>query len=267
MWRRGCNQRTETYTNVYGTYFGSRTVTVNTSKRTPKLRKQKRKGRPDLAYVELARHTSARESEPVRPVPDEHVDAIRPFVSRQIGAMIELQRLTGMRSGEVAAMRGRDIDMAGKLWTYRPDQHKSKHRGHTRVVELGPRAQGVIRPFLRSELDAFLFSPQDATRERHAEAPTHRREDQKPNPRKTDREIGDHYTSASYRRAIQRACDRADISKWHPHQLRHLAATRLRKQDGIEPARLLLGHTSIVTAAIYAEVDRAKAQELVAKIG
>ena len=42
-----------------------------------------------------------RESEPVRPVPDAFVDAIRPHVSRQVWAMVELQRLSGMRPGEV----------------------------------------------------------------------------------------------------------------------------------------------------------------------
>ena len=34
----------------------------------------------------------ASESEPVKPVPDVHVDAIKPYVSRRICAMIELQR-------------------------------------------------------------------------------------------------------------------------------------------------------------------------------
>ena len=37
----------------------------------------------------------------IRPVVDADVEAVRPFVSRQVWAMIELQRLTGMRSGEV----------------------------------------------------------------------------------------------------------------------------------------------------------------------
>lgn len=48
----------------------------------------------------------------MRPVPDAHVDAIKDHVSEQVWAMIELLRLTGMRPGEVCAMRtggGRDI--------------------------------------------------------------------------------------------------------------------------------------------------------------
>jgi hypothetical protein len=40
-----------------------------------------------------------RETEPVRPVPDAFVDAVRPHVSRRIWAMVELQRLSGMRAG------------------------------------------------------------------------------------------------------------------------------------------------------------------------
>jgi integrase len=51
-------------------------------------------------------------------VPDELVDAIRPYVSAQVWAMVELQRLTGMRSGEVLIMRGRDLNTSGSLWLY-----------------------------------------------------------------------------------------------------------------------------------------------------
>ncbi len=51
-----------------------------------------RKGRADV-----------RESEPVRPVPEAAVDAVRPHVSRQVWAMVELQRLTAMRPGKSAS--------------------------------------------------------------------------------------------------------------------------------------------------------------------
>ncbi len=40
----------------------------------------------------------ARESLPVRPVPQEHIDAIRPFVSDQLWALVRLQLLTAARS-------------------------------------------------------------------------------------------------------------------------------------------------------------------------
>ncbi|MCH7988934.1 MAG: hypothetical protein IID46_07255 [Planctomycetes bacterium] len=54
--------------------------------------------------------SAARETQPVQPVPDEHVDAVLPHVLPPVAAMIRLQRLTGMRPGEVVLMRIGDID-------------------------------------------------------------------------------------------------------------------------------------------------------------
>jgi hypothetical protein len=51
-----------------------------------------------------------RESEPVTPVPDVFVDAVRPHVSRQVWAMIQLERLSGMRPGEACIMRTIDVE-------------------------------------------------------------------------------------------------------------------------------------------------------------
>jgi integrase len=110
----------------------------------------------------------ARESDPVRPVPENHVAAVCPHVSPQVRAMIELQLVTGMRPGEVCAMRGRELDTAaGRLWTYKPARHKTAHHGYTRLIYLGPRAQQILRPFLKpADPDAYLFSPAEADRAR-----------------------------------------------------------------------------------------------------
>ncbi|MDG2130617.1 MAG: hypothetical protein P8K08_21640, partial [Fuerstiella sp.] len=43
----------------------------------------------------------ATESSPVLPVPDAHIEAVKPQVSRQVWAMIQLQLASGMRPGEV----------------------------------------------------------------------------------------------------------------------------------------------------------------------
>ena len=46
------------------------------------------------------------------------------------------------------------------------------------------------------------------------------------------------------------------------------AATRLRKVAGIEAARVVLGHANpVVTEEHYAEMDREKVMELMAKLG
>ncbi|WP_254511472.1 hypothetical protein [Anatilimnocola floriformis] len=89
------------------------------------------------------------------------MDAIKPHVPPQIWAMIELQRLTGMRPGEVTIMRTCDLDTTGRVWVYTPSHHKTEFHGHSRHVYLGPRAQEVLRPWLRTETEAYLFQPKD----------------------------------------------------------------------------------------------------------
>jgi integrase len=59
----------------------------------------------------------------------------------------------------------------------------------------------------------------------------------------------------------------AGVPQWHPHQLRHTAATDLRKQFDVETARIVLGHRTAFTTEIYAEADRAKALAAVATVG
>jgi integrase len=106
---------------------------------------------------------------------------------------------------------------------------------------------------------------------------------------------------AAYRLAIYRACDRAfpppapfgkredetwkgwrarltaedraelrrwrKTHRWHPHQLRHNAGTVLRKEYGIEVAKIILGHATLNATQVYAERDLERAREIVREIG
>src|SRR5256885_15966090 len=65
-----------------------------------------------LSAVEPLRvgRSAARETDPVRPVADQHVEAVLPYLPPTLGAMVRLQRLTGMRSGEVCTLRTCDVD-------------------------------------------------------------------------------------------------------------------------------------------------------------
>ncbi len=153
----------------------------------------------------------APDNPPVLPVPEEVVEPVKRHVSRQVAAMIDLQLLTGARPGEIVQMRPCDIDMSGRVWTYRPAEHKTEHHGHERVIYLGPKARQVVGPFLLRPADAHCFSPAEAEHERrrllHAArtAPigsgnvpgTNR----KAAPR---RKPGTRYTTGSCRRAIDR---------------------------------------------------------------
>ena len=58
-----------------------------------------------------------------------------------------------------------------------------------------------------------------------------------------------------------------NIPVWSPNQLRHNAATELRKKYDIETVRTILGHATGFTTEVYAELDVAKAKRVLAKIG
>src|SRR5262249_12310483 len=102
----------------------------------------------------------AKESRRVRPVPDDQVDAVLPHVPRQVAAMLQSQRLSGMRPEEVTILRTIDIDTTDPTcWVYRPRKHKNQHHEQDRVVYLGPKAIEVLRPWLRLNVSEYLFQP------------------------------------------------------------------------------------------------------------
>ncbi len=230
----------------------------------------------------------------VMPVPDRHIDAILSFVVPEVATMIQLQRYTGMRPGEVVIMRGQDLDLTGKTWIYTPETHKTMHHGRGREIYLGPKAQEILRSWLRPDLTAHLFQPCEAVarqrRWRHEARKTPLKYGNRPGtnvkvePIRTPLAV---YSVNSYRRAITRGCDLADrdakrkleeqgqpvpdtriVPRWHPHQLRHNFATDVRREHGLEAAQILLGHSSaLVTEAVYAERDENKAKAIAAQIG
>lgn len=206
-----------------------------------------------------------RVTKPVQPVPDPHVWAVVDVVEPTIRAMISVQYYSGMRPQEVCDMRPVDIDTTGKVWLYRPQTHKTKHRFKDRVILLGPNAQEAVRPFLTRDINAYLFSPRETIRQRYESCRNHRHQPvQSP---KTSRRIGVRYSAKAYGYRIRRACQRHGIPHWSPNQLRHNAATRLRKQYGLEVAQAVLGHSKLETTQIYAAVNQDKAITAIEKVG
>ena len=111
----------------------------------------------------------------------------------------------------------------------------------------------------------------------------------------------DRYTCLSYLTAITRACDLAfpptgelarhekeSVAKWwarlreeqraavkawrrdhhwHPNQLRHSFATRIRKEYGLEAAQVLLGHARADVTQVYAERNDELAARVAEQVG
>ena len=222
-----------------------------------------------------AGRTTARECDPVKPVPADILELTMPKLSRHVRAMVETQLFTGMRPGELVRMRIREIDRSSPVWTYQPARHKTQHHGHQRVIKIGPRAQSVLAPFLDGRPDdAFVFDPRQAEAERrtaqHASRKTPLSCGNRPGTNRVQRRarpIGEAYDVASYRRAIARACELAIVPIWSPHKLRHSTATMLRKQFGLDAARTVLGHRSAAITEVYAEMDQSQAEQVMLKVG
>lgn len=220
--------------------------------------------------------TSARETEPVRPVAWTDVEAVLVRVSTTVAAMILLQWHTGMRPDEVVRVRTGDLDSSGSVWVYRPQRHKNAYRCQVREIYLGPEAQKVLRPFLRDDAGGFLFQPSESERERSRKRrqrrktplwPSHVRLLKERRQEERARAPGDHYSTASYRRAIHRACTAAKISLWSPNRLRHARATEVRRRFGLEAAQVTLGHACADVTQIYADRNRELARKVALETG
>lgn len=195
--------------------------------------------------------TSAAAPKPKGSVSLEHVNAIRPFVTKPVWGMVQFLLLTGCRPSEAVAVRWSDIDTSGDVWIYRPEHHKTAHRGKARVIVIGPQCQQALNALRELSRSDYVFDPQIGFEEF---------------VRKTwgdkakARKVGDCYSKHSLNTAVRVACDRANIPRWSPGQLRKTRATLARKQGDLETAQQILGHSSKqTTERHYAEVDISRA--------
>ncbi len=233
--------------------------------------------------------TAAKEYEPVLPVGDAIVEATLPHLPPVVADMVRLQRFTGARPNEICILRPCDVNMAGDVWEYRPSEHKTQYRGRERTIFLGPQAQEVLRPYLLRDKNAFCFAPVESESSRNAARRADRRSPMTPSQAMRQpktvrcRAPGRRYNHNSYRRAIHRAADIADreirkkhpdheilkrlIPRWSPNQLRHTAATAIRRRFGLEAAGTVLGHAKADVTQIYAERDFTLAAMVMREVG
>lgn len=109
-----------------------------------------------------------------------------------------------------------------------------------------PQAIAVIEPWLRPDApEQYLFQPREnwrrMARTRGWKADAYQKDD----PRG--------YSYGAIWKAIRTACETVGAPPWHTHQLRHLAATRIAQQYGVEVAQILLGHSDVQTTLQYVD--------------
>lgn len=245
-----------------------------------------------LASVKGLRYgrSTAPESRPTQTVAQRDIEAVLPFVSPPVAAMIQVQLLGAMRPAEVTIMRPCDIDMTNpELWIYRPKSYKTEWLERPREVFLGPRCQEVLKPFLNRPDESYLFSPKEAEQFRNDERGESRDPDRKTKiypfelryrqkrkqaakARRSKRPKGEHYSVSSYRRAIEYGIKQGrregvEIAEWCPRQLRHTMATRVRDELGLEAAQVICGHAKCDVTQVYAASNRKLGIQVASKLG
>jgi integrase len=222
--------------------------------------------------------TKARETEKVRPADPADVEKILPHLPPVLRAVMKLLTLCGARSGELLPMRGDQLDRTGDVWTFRPAWHKATWRGKDRVIHFGPECQRILTPLLLRAGGGPLFSPARSEADRNAERsanrvtplwPSHAVRNRRKRKMKPRRPPAEAYRQDSFRRALERASEAAGLTvPIRPHQLRHLAATRIREEAGIEAARAVLGHSRESMTEFYSKLtDATLAAKTAAAVG
>lgn len=218
----------------------------------------------------MAGRTEAPDYPPVLPAPIGDVEASLTRMPPVLAAVARFQLLTAARPGEALSLRVEDIDRSSEVWLYRPSRFKTQHRRKDRVLFIGPKARAIIEPWLDAgpyvfcpAVSMMLFRARQRAKRKTPVQPS-QRDRSKASPAKSP---GQRYLPPAYARAVEKACRLAGVAHWHPHQLRHNAATALVEQFGWEIARIVLGHSSVEMTRIYAEDSIAEGKAAMLKFG
>lgn len=206
----------------------------------------------------------------VPPVAEDVLAATLPHLRYVVRAIVEVLLWTGARPSEILNLRPCDIHRGGRvelargysvelppgIWWAQPERHKGKRKKLRRVLLFGPRSQINILPFLDRPPTAYLFSPAEEMARHRATLRQARKTKVQPSqqtrakarPRK---QPGNKYDHRSLLHAVKAACRKAGVPPFSVYSLRHLAATRLAQEVGVEIASTVLGHTSLKMTAVY----------------
>ncbi|HQR41560.1 MAG TPA: tyrosine-type recombinase/integrase, partial [Gemmatales bacterium] len=117
-------------------------------------------------------------------------------------------------------------------WVYRPIQHKSSHKGKKRFLVFGSEGQALIEAQSSLHPDSDWLFP--------------------------SKRFNSHYKPEGYCHAVTQAAKLAGVPHWTPYQLRHIAATGIAVEKGLEAAAAVLGHVSMQTTGTYQHQPDAK---------
>jgi integrase len=177
----------------------------------------------------LAGRTEAKDNPDRLPATDEQIEAVKPHVSQLVKDLIDVQRFTGARAGELLLMTPEALDTTGKVWLFHVDGHKTEHHGHARVIAIGANAQVILKRRMKK------LKPTDRIFKIRRD---------------------------SYTLAVRRACAKLGIDPWTLHALRHAMGHQVRERFSLEHVQATLDHADFAMSEVYAKVSLQNAIEV-----
>lgn len=220
------------------------------------------------------------DNEERQPVSDKVIRRTLPFMPPTLRAMVQLQRILGMRPNEIFKMRVGDIDTTrgNGLWYYVPNSYKTAKFVGKIIFPLGKPEQELIAPYLEGKkAENAVFSPRTAIQERSAVRRANRKTKITPSQATREKEraakpsrYAEFYSQYSYRQAIKYAIEKANrqlpeeekIPHWFPYQLRHSAGTAIELSHSDEDAQALLGHRTVNMTKRYSHTQLTRRETL-----
>jgi len=178
--------------------------------------------------------------------PEEVMALVRAAASDQDGALYLTAAFTGLRRGELLALRWRDIDFAGQVvrvrGSYAAGHVTTPKSGKVRSVPLAPRVSSALarlgqRGRWTGDDDLVFLG-----------------------------EMGGHLDASALRRRYGTALERASLRRLRFHDLRHTFGTRMIGSADIRRVQEWMGHADVQTTMKYLHyVPRAQDAALVAQ--
>jgi integrase len=191
---------------------------------------------------------------------EEAATFLQHVAEERLAALWVLALHTGMRRGELAGLRWRDVDLEAGTLTVAQQRTTANHevvisapKGRSqRQIVLAPATVAALRQHRALQLRERLAVGEAWTHTGYVFVD----------------EAGQPYHPHSYLTMFHRACARADVPPIRIHDLRHTMAT-LALQAGVHPkvVQEQLGHSAInVTMDVYSHVPQAVRRESASKI-
>jgi integrase len=221
--------------------------------------------------------SAAPEGKKRKAIPQEYIERTLAELSSTLAAMARIHLATAARPSEICLMRIEDIDRANPdLWVHRLEEHKTDwvENDCGKVIYLAKPEIAILTPIIGDRTEGYVFRPQDAVAEKHAKKWSQAKR-QKKTPSRLKRDatrakspkirLNECYSAVSYRKAIERACQRAGVPRWFPYALRHTGITKIGIEYGVEAAQHVAGHKDLRTTLNYFHGEDAVAKSVALK--